>query len=437
MAPVPRLAKQQPIVAMAILHGLLRALALRLPGADPDQKGLVSLVKMMPNPEASDRFNVITSRGNEKPKLLFVIYSLVGGGAEKVFLSIINFLDKSKYDIRVVIIKDIIDYPDALDPAIKLHCLDKRGRLDLFKVVYGLHCYIRDYGPDAVMAFDHYANLITVLAGRFFNRVPRVVISERNYPDAYLQTERLSWLKRLLLKLLYAKADCIVSVSEAIRANLIESYDLPFFRIKTIFNPLAIEEIQVFAEQEIRHSFFSENETLVVITAGRLAEQKRFDRLLYAFAAVSRSHANARLIILGKGPLEGFLKELAVRLKIDSFVAFAGFQANPYAWMRRADIFVLSSDFEGFPNVLAEAMACGTAVVSTDCRSGPSEIITNRINGILVPTNDADALAQAIMQLLQNEALRQHLARQGQLRVRDFRIDKIGREYEHVLYPSG
>lgn len=390
-------------------------------------------MKELPNPQVGDRVNTIAPRGNGKPKLLFVIYSLVGGGAERVFLGIINYLDKAKYDIRVVIIKDIIDYPDALDPTVKLQSLDKKGRLDFFKVLYRLQRYIRDYRPNAVIAFDHYANLITVLAGRLNSRVPRVVISERNYPDAYLQTERLSWLKRLLLKLLYAKSDCIVSVSEAIRLNLIESYHLPFDRIKTIYNPLAIEEIQRLAEQEVYHPFFHDKENLVVISAGRLAEQKRFDRLLHAFAAVSRSYAKARLIILGKGPLEVDLTELAVALKIDSVVSFPGFQANPYAWMRRADIFVLSSDYEGFPNVVTEAMACGTAVVATDCRSGPSEIITNRIDGILVPTNNADALSEAIMELLQHEGLRENLARQGQLRVRDFRIEKIGREYERVL----
>ncbi len=148
---------------------------------------------------------------------------------------------------------------------------------------------------------------------------------------------------------------------------------------------------------------------------------------------MEKNKKNVYLIILGEGILRKELEILASKLNINKCVDFVGFKFNPYAWIAKADIFVLSSDFEGLPNVVIEAMACGTPVISTDCASGPNELITNGKNGILVPTVDENALAEAMGTLLRNENLRKKFSKRARKRAEDFRIEKIIPQYEELL----
>jgi glycosyltransferase involved in cell wall biosynthesis len=162
-----------------------------------------------------------------------------------------------------------------------------------------------------------------------------------------------------------------------------------------------------------------------IITVGRLVYQKDHDTLLRAFA-LARSRLDASLVLVGQGPLQDELTTLARELGISDRVIFAGWQQNPFAWMANADLFVLSSRFEGFGNVVIEAMACGLPVVSTDCPSGPSEILANGDAGILVPVGDVHAMADAMCAVLQDGKLRKQLADKSQRRAPEFDISVIG-----------
>lgn len=174
-----------------------------------------------------------------------------------------------------------------------------------------------------------------------------------------------------------------------------------------------------------------------IITVGRLAYQKDHVTLLRAFALALR-RVQARLVLVGQGPLHGELVTLAEELGISDKVLFAGWQENPFAWMANADLFVLSSRFEGFGNVVIEAMACGLPVVSTDCPSGPNEILANGDAGILVPVGDVHALADAICLVLENSELREQLADKSKRRAPEFDISMIGRRHlEHCLAWKG
>jgi glycosyltransferase involved in cell wall biosynthesis len=170
----------------------------------------------------------------------------------------------------------------------------------------------------------------------------------------------------------------------------------------------------------------------VIVACGRLTAQKNHPLLLNSMALVLKQ-TDARLLILGKGEKKDELEKLTQSLGIEKKVFFLGFKKNHHKYIARSSIFVLSSDWEGFSSVIMEAMACGVSVISTRCPSGPDEIITDGVNGLLVPVGDADAMAGAILRLLKDETLRKKLADAGRSRSEDFRVEKMVAGYEKVF----
>jgi len=341
-----------------------------------------------------------------KKKIMFEIGSLSGGGAERVMVNLINHLDKKRYDILLLTHENKNVYKKDLHSYIKIINLNKKSRLDFFKLILKTMKIMRNYQPDAVLSMLYYSNIIVLLANLFLRRDYKIIISEHNYPRKYLPKSRLSYLKKYLMKLTYRKANSIVAVSEKIKRVLEEDFNVQSERIKTIYNPLPLEIIRSKSQKEVKDSFYKDKNAQVIISVGRLIEQKRFDRLLRALALVRKKNNSVRLIILGIGELQKELETLASQLKINKWVDFVGFKSNPYAWIAKADIFVLSSDYEGFPMVILEAMACHVPVISTDCPSGPGEIISNGKNGMLVSPANEKALADAMLTLLEDENLR-------------------------------
>jgi glycosyltransferase involved in cell wall biosynthesis len=198
-----------------------------------------------------------------------------------------------------------------------------------------------------------------------------------------------------------------------------------------LYNPVAVDEVRTAAKEPADHSWFSD-QIPIVLACGRLVPQKNYPLLLNAMKRVLE-HRPARLFVLGKGPQLASLQALAGKLGIASSVHFAGFQSNPFKFMARAKVFALSSLWEGFGNVLVEAMACGIPVVATRCPSGPEEIVTDGVNGLLVPSGDPDALAAAILRLLEDEAVRRRLSEAALKRAEDFRAERMISGYERVF----
>jgi len=370
---------------------------------------------------------------NSKKKLIFVISSLACGGAERVVVNLINHLDRNKYKLLLVIFENKLDLQRDLDFAVRIVCLNKKSRWDFLKIIFKLRKIICDYKPDSVISFLQYTNIVTVLSTLFQIRNYTLIISERNYPRKYLANIRLGYLKRWLMNLTYKKSDKIIAVSKAIKKVLEEDFGIPPEKIKVVYNPIPLEEVIFKSQKGIEHPFFKDENAQVIISAGRLVKQKRYDRLLRAFSLIRKYQKTARLIILGKGILKRELENLALQLDINNVVSFVGYKDNPYAWMSKADIFVLSSAYEGFPNVLIEAMACGVPVISTDCPSGPREIITNGKNGILVPVGDERKLAEAILDLLSDEKKRKRFSAAAKKRVQDFEVKKIVSQYAELF----
>jgi len=195
------------------------------------------------------------------------------------------------------------------------------------------------------------------------------------------------------------QADAFVAKSKAVRDDLVHNFGIDPARIWVIYNPVVTAEMLEEAECEAPHPWLSAGGMPVVMGAGRLSKEKGFDTLIRAFALVRKSR-EARLIVLGSGPERARLAALADQMDVGTSVDFPGYKANPYAYMARSSVFVLSSLAEGFGNVLAEALALGTPVVSTDCPGGPCEILDGGRYGRLVPVGNAQAMARAILETI-------------------------------------
>jgi glycosyltransferase involved in cell wall biosynthesis len=212
---------------------------------------------------------------------------------------------------------------------------------------------------------------------------------------------------------------------------LTECLNLPEGLVTAIHNPIVDQELHALAMEPVDHPWFK-TDSPVVLAVGRLVAQKDYPLLLRAFSRIRRK-LPARLIILGEGEQRGPLERLARDLNIRQDVDFPGFTKNPFPFMRQCTVFVLSSRFEGLPGALIQAMACGAPAISTDCPSGPSEVIENGTSGILVPVGDEERLAAAMEGLLTNATLRESLSAAGRAATAAFDVQSMIKQYEDAL----
>jgi glycosyltransferase involved in cell wall biosynthesis len=292
--------------------------------------------------------------------------------------------------------------------------------------------YLRQEKPSVLLSAKTHTNLVALWATQLAKGSNRVVISERTTLVDIIKTSQ-KWRWRFILPVLvheYPKAGGIITVSNGVKEELVLHAGLPPQTITTIYNPLLTQKIRGKSLDSINHPWFQkEGSPPIILGVGRLVPQKDFATLIKAFSGVRQSRP-AHLVIIGEGRQRSALTTLAQNLGIEKDVWMPGFFDNPYAFMSRASMLVLSSTYEGLPNVLIEALACGCPIVSTDCPSGPSEILDKGKYGTLVPMRDNEALAQAIHHTLDNPPNRNSLLS----RAADFDIDKISRQYLEVLF---
>jgi glycosyltransferase involved in cell wall biosynthesis len=237
---------------------------------------------------------------------------------------------------------------------------------------------------------------------------------------------------RWMAKRVYPWADAIIAVSGGVADDLVRLTDIPRERITTIYNPVLTPELLAGASEPPPHAWLAARDVPVVLGVGKLKIQKDFATLIRAFARLRTARA-AKLVILGDGALRGDLERLARELGLAADVALPGYDPNPWAWMAHASVFVLSSAWEGLPGVLIEAMACGCPVVSTDCPSGPAEILEQGAYGPLVPVRDDAALAAAILSVLDSTPDSEQL----RSRASAFAVAPAVDAYLAVLFPGG
>jgi GalNAc-alpha-(1->4)-GalNAc-alpha-(1->3)-diNAcBac-PP-undecaprenol alpha-1,4-N-acetyl-D-galactosaminyltransferase len=331
----------------------------------------------------------------ENRAVTLVIYSLRMGGAERVLSFLANTLAADGRSVRVVTFAPREEAPFYfLDPRVRLENLGlstkSRGLRGMLKGLILLRKTLLATSPAVVVSFMHNMN-VAVLAALLGSRVP-VIVSERTNPR-YGPSGKF-W--RALRVVAYPTARFVVVLNDRCAAYF---RFVPRPRVRVISNP-------IFTSVGNPPHSARKREILAV---GRLDPVKRFDRLILAFATVAPALPDWSLVLYGEGPERGELERLIGTLELEGRVILAGATRDPGAAMREASIFALTSRYEGFPNALGEAMACGMALVAVDCETGPRELITHGENGLLIPQDDANALAEALLLLARDAEKRQSL----------------------------
>jgi len=367
---------------------------------------------------------------SDKKKILFLIPNMGKGGAERILAHLLNNLNRELFSLGCIFYNDKHAHPIPSDVAVfNINLPGTRNPAK--KVIRYILRIIRtkniilDNKPDCFMSFME--NTLAVLSVGLSSHKPFLIISVHNP----LRHEEKG-IKRLLARIFYPQANRIIAVSQGLKDELETKIKIEGTKISVIYNPIDISAITNLKKDPItKLTSFNEN-IPVIITVGRLTRQKGQKYLLSAFAILNKK-IPSQLIILGEGPEEARLRRQAQALHLEQNISFLGFQVNPFKFFARSTIFVLSSIFEGFGNVLVEAMACGVPVISTDCPVGPREIIQNGYNGILVPPKNVELLAEAMFALLSRENERERLSRNALENIHQYDISTIIPRYEGIF----
>lgn len=328
--------------------------------------------------------------------------SLRGGGAERVMVTLAQGFAERGFRVDLVLAHAEGPYLGEVPSTVRVVDLGSSGVLaSLPRLVR----YLREERPEALLSTLDHANLV-VLWARRIARVPLRVIVRAAINVGVNSDNSVDPKDRVILRLVqcfYRWADAVVAVSQGVADDLVRVTGIPRGKVHVIYNPAVTAEIFRKSKQPLDHPWFAPGEPPVVLAVGRLAAQKDYPTLIRAFALV-RGERSARLLILGEGQQRPHLEQLVHELGVGTDVCLAGFEDNPYRHMARAAVFVLSSRWEGLPNALIEALALGTPVISTDCPSGPAEILHGGDYGALVPVGDSAGLARAILQSIGDQA---------------------------------
>lgn len=362
-------------------------------------------------------------------RLALFLPSLRGGGAERVMLLLANGFAERGHEVDLVLSE--ADGPYLKEVSERVRVIDlasprvSRSLLPLVR-------YLRSERPSALLSAMSHVNVLAVLALTLARTPTKIFLSEH----AHFSTSRKNARSRiaramgLMMRWAYPRADAIAAVSQGVADDLATSLSLDSDRITTIYNPVVTEALISKSLATSNHSWLTDGKSITIIGAGRLVPQKDFATLIRALSIVRKTFP-ARLIILGEGELRPSLESLVIELGLDDAVDLAGFVENPFSIMQRASLFALSSRWEGFGNVLVEAMACGLPVVSTDCPSGPAEILENGKWGRLVSIGDEHALAQAMLATLRDSEQPDVRSRAAQ-----FNVDQAVNGYLKLMLPD-
>ncbi|HEV2363918.1 MAG TPA: glycosyltransferase [Caulobacteraceae bacterium] len=366
------------------------------------------------------------------PRVLLLLNSLGGGGAERVALNLARHCDPAVCDVRLGLLHREGPYLAEFDRT-RIVGPPRRGESfkDHVTAPLAIAAMIRRAQPEVVMTFGPWLEVQTFWAMRLLGgSAPRWICRQDNNRAAEIGDLTSSRAARAalsaVLSLAHSGADARVAVSRGMAARLSARGAAPPTRV--IHNPIDLELIQ----RRAAASPACATERPFVVAAGRLVRQKGFDVLISAFAGAPAA-AGLDLVILGQGPLEAALRAQAAALGLADRVHFPGFQVNPWAWFARARLFVLASRWEGFGNVVAEALACGAPALVTDCDFGPSEQVEHGRSGWVALAGDADALARAMDLLLANRVHCARLRAAARIRARAFDIGAAARAYEELF----
>lgn len=369
---------------------------------------------------------LLNSLTNQNEHIALFIPSLRGGGAERVWLKLSNGFAEKGNKVDLIAAKAEGPYLKYISPKVRLIDLNtSRVLLSLIPLVR----YLLTTKPSILISAMNHSNIVALLAKYLAFTSTPVVISVRNhFSTQYLNVSGIdNNLIPVLARFLYPHADGIIAVSEGVADDLSKALSLSQKSIQTIYNPIVTPDLQQKSQAIPKHPLLVNSN--FILSVGRLTKQKDFPTLIKAFSKV-RCKFDIHLIILGEGEERSVLEEMLQEMNLTNCVHLPGFADNPYLFMAHAKAFVLSSCWEGLPGVLIEAMAIGTPVVSTNCKSGPNEILDNGKYGCLVPVGDSDELAKAIIETLNNPLSKNALKKRASY----FSEEKIIDQYLSYIY---
>ncbi len=360
-------------------------------------------------------------------KIAFLLPSLKGGGVQRQMINLSRAFLKRGLDVEMVLL-------DGADPAFHnlppdLQIFDLKNSRAL-TALGPLSRYLRAARPDVLFSAQTHINFLAVLA-REITRLPACLIVEEHghlSATAHNATRLGDRLRPWLVRLAYPRADGIVAVSAGVADDLARVSGIPRQQIRAIHNSIDLEEITRLSTVPLDHPWFKKDQPPVVLAVGRLTVSKGYADLLNAFSSL-RSRMPARLLILGDGEERQNLQRQIEALGLSEDVAMPGFVANPFAYMAQAGLLAVASHWEGFVNVLPEALACGMPVVSTDCPSGPREVLEDGKYGRLVPVGDPGAMANAMQEMLNSPPSIEWQRARAQI----FSIERVANEYYEYM----
>ncbi len=364
----------------------------------------------------------------ENKRIAVFLPSVKGGGAERVMVILANEFANRGFTVDLVLAQAIGEYITEVSSRVRIIDLKAASVAgSLFPLVQ----YINKSNPDVMLSALDYVNVIAIFAKLIARHRVRLVISERS--NLSINSKFSKGLRaRLvfpLVKLTYKYADAIIAVSRGVADDLLRHINLKNNRLFVVYNPVVTDSIFQLAEAPVAHKWLADKKNSVILAAGRLNSAKDFLNLIKAFSYV-RSQRDCKLLILGEGEQRKDLEKLVMDLGLEGDVDLPGFVENPYSYMRKSDLFVLSSIYEGLPNVLIQALACGIPVVSTNCPSGPDEILEHGRWGRLVPLGSSEKLAEAMMLTLDTPS--EELPK-GAIRAMDFNYKNATDNYLRVM----
>ncbi len=341
-------------------------------------------------------------------KIAIYIDLLQGYGADKTLLKIAEGLAELGVDVDLVTAKKVGKIGSRINPAVNLIDLGS-SRFNLIKNVVGLTNYLIDKKPAILFSSIHFNNITStcaIILARLVGVNSKLVVRQANRLEYQLKGYPfpIGPLMYPLIRMAYKKADLIICPSKGLLSDLTKFMKAEESKIKLVYNPTVTPDIFEKAQQKTNHPWFEQKSFPIILGAGRLKPQKDFTTLIEAFARVKRNFRDAKLVILGEGTQRRELENLVTKLGLQGDVDLVGFQENPYAFIAKADLFVLSSIYEGLPNILIEALALKKKIVATNCPSGPAEILKFGKYGSLLPTSSPFLLEAAMAKALEEKS---------------------------------
>lgn len=362
--------------------------------------------------------------------IAIILPNLCGGGAERLHVHLANDWFSRGYSVEFILMQKRGELIPLLQSGISVIDL---GVENIRSAIFPLLVYLKKSRHDVLLAAMWPLTSAVFFSWVLSGRIGRLIISDHELLScSYLGQSRVhpAYLKNLI-KFTYPFVDGIVAVSAGVKNDLCKLGNLKSNKVKVIYNPAATGISSLPESQEISDALWGKDVGYHILAVGRLSVEKDYKTMIKAFYLLQKN-ISAKLVILGDGPAKDEIISFIKQHELQGYVDLPGFVTDPYPWFKSADLFVLSSLWEGFGNVIVEALECGVPVVSTDCPSGPAEILENGRYGQLVPVGNSVAMAVAIEKSLSQTHNKEFLISRAQ----DFSIRKISDQYLSYLLPK-